>query len=70
MKKSKLLVGFWDGQTVGVAEVTSKEAIDYILSIKNEGYTAEDVLNLEDIIKSSRKLFAKDVDCFFELTEE
>jgi len=67
--KSKLLVGFWNGHAVGVVEVASKEAVDHILSLKSEGYTAEDVLNLQDIINSSKKLFVKAVDCFFDLAE-
>jgi hypothetical protein len=68
-KKNKLLVGFWNGHAVGVVEVESKEAVDYILSLKNEGYIAEDVLDLQDIIDSSKKLFVKAVDCFFDLAE-
>jgi hypothetical protein len=68
-KKSKLLVGFWDGYAVGVVEVASKEAVDYILSLKSEGYIEEDVINLQDIIDSSKKLFVKAVDCFFDLAE-
>jgi hypothetical protein len=68
-KKNKLLVGFWDGQAVGVVEITSKEDVDYILSLKNEGYTEEDVLNLQEIIDSAKVLFAKAVDCFFDLAE-
>jgi hypothetical protein len=68
-KKGKLLVGFWDGYAVGVVEVASKEAVDYILSLKSEGYIEEDVINLQDIIDSSKKLFVKAVDCFFDLAE-